>query len=85
MGAMQITPAVWIHERSSLSVRAIETISEMIAFLEHWPYARRGTAYQVAVDIAHKAAVGLVTPDAARDAFRDFAGEAGILAESRRP
>jgi hypothetical protein len=63
-------------------VRSVETLGEVVAFLDHWPYARRDPAYQTAMDLAQKATVGYVTVDEARDAFWAFAAEAKILAES---
>lgn len=85
MASMQITPAVWIHYGPELAARAIDSVSEMIVVLDRWPYARRNVSYQVAVEMAQKATACLVMPDCARDAYRTFAAEAEILAESRTP
>ena len=78
----KFTPAIWIRDNGAITVRSVETLAEVVAFLDHWPYARRDPAYQTAMDLAQKATVGYVTVDAARDAFWAFAAEAKILAES---
>lgn len=72
-------PAILLKD-GSRAARPVETLGEAVSFLDRWPYARRDPFYQTAMEMAQKAAVGYVTVEEARDAFRTFATEAKILA-----
>jgi hypothetical protein len=65
-----------------LSIRKVETVGEAIAFLQTWPVDRRSEAFQIAIESALAAAIALSTPSKAREAFRRFASEANILADT---
>jgi hypothetical protein len=58
----------------------IRSLQEAIVFLERWPYGRRTAAYQEALNLVQKAALGYASVEEARVAFRKFAVQAHILA-----
>ena len=71
---------IWIRDGSALGQRSIESLNEVIAFLESWPDAR-GDAFRTVLDICRMAATGHATVLQARQAFWQFAADAKILAE----
>jgi len=59
--------------------REVKSVRGACEVLIDWPHSRRGPVYQATMEVLQSAISGKVSPEAARDAFVDFAKHANVL------
>lgn len=77
---MEFIPKIRIKE-GNFSFRDIATVADAADFLHAWPHDKRNPFFYLAENAMQLAINGSLQADEARETFRTFCSEAGILAE----
>ena len=78
---LKFAPNVWINDGTALTVRAISTPEQALAYLRAWR-GDREASFEQAVKIVEAAVAEKGNVADARDVFRRFANSHGVLSES---
>ncbi|QIA23489.1 DUF982 domain-containing protein [Mesorhizobium sp. AA22] len=73
MNRLQFFTPVRISRGQGKPVEEIDSVSEAMTFLRHWPKGRRGPVYQCALNCCAAALAGQMSAEEARKAFTGFA------------
>ncbi|MGX9119434.1 DUF982 domain-containing protein [Mesorhizobium sp. BHbsci] len=73
MNRLQFFTPVRISRGQGKPVEEIDSVSDAMTFLRHWPKGRRGPVYQCALNCCAAALAGQMSAEEARKAFTGFA------------